>query len=155
MGSSKGFTVVEQGHVVSIIPPASATTALTSDCFLMENWGHASIILTTGVGSGCTVTVFDSNSATASGASMAFNYAVEGTALGDTMDAALAAATTAGTALGSSGETMIIEIDADELRDGYPYILVRTDNVTAMYIGGVAVLSGGRYQKDITATAIL
>ncbi len=155
MGSSKGFTIVEQGHVVNILPPASAVTALTSDSFLMENWGHASIIIQTGAGSVCTITVFDSASAAASGASMIFNYAQETADSGDTL-AALAAATTAGVAMpGADNTMMVIEIDADELRDGYPWILIRADATTANYINAVAILSGGRYQKDITATAIV
>ena len=154
MGSSKGFTIAEQGHLVNILPPASAVTALTSDSFLMEGWGHASIIVQSGVGSACTITVFDSASAAASGASMVFNYAQETSAAGDTL-AALAAATTAGVAMPTADNTMmVIEINADELRDGYPWILIRADATTANYISAVAVLSGGRYQKDITATAI-
>ncbi len=156
MGSSKGFTIVEQGHIVQLIGPASAVTALTSDSFLMENWGHASIIVQTGAGSATTITVFDSASAAASGASMVFNYAVEATASGDVLDAALQAATTAGTALNASTDNfMVIEIDADELRDGYPWILIRSNATTAAYISAVAILSGGRYQKDITVTAIV
>jgi len=154
MGSSKGFTIAEQGHVVNILPPASAVTALTSDSFCMKNWGHATIIVQGGAGSVCTITVFDAESAAASGASMAFNYAKETTASGDTL-AVLAAATTAGTAMPTADNVMtVIEIDNDELRDGYPWILIRTDATTANYISAVAILSGGRYQKDITATAI-
>ena len=155
MGSSKGFTIVEQGHVVQLIGPASAVSALTSEAFLMENWGHASIIVQTGVGSATTITVFDSASDSASGASMIFNYAQEDTAGGDVLDAALAAATTAGVEMGTGTDLfMVIEIDADELRDGFPWILIRATSTTANYISAVAVLSGGRYQKDITATVI-
>ncbi len=154
MGSSNGITIEEQGHVVNILPPASAVTALTSDSFLMENWGHASIIIQTGAGSVCTITVFDAASATGSGASMIFNYAQETADAGDTL-AVLAAATTVGVAMPTADNVyMVIEIDADELRDGYPWILIRADATTANYISAVAILSGGRYQKDITATVI-
>ncbi len=102
MGSSKGFTIVEQGHVVQMLIPAVQSTALTSESFTMKDWGHATIIVHGGSGSACTVTVFDAASAAASGASMVFNYATEATAGGDTMDAALQAATTAGTSLGGA-----------------------------------------------------
>ena len=155
MGSSKGFTIAEQGHVVQLIGPASAVTALTSDSFCMKNWGHATIIVQSGIGSASTITVFDAESAAASGASMAFNFAVEATASGDVLDAALAAATTAGTAVAAAADNfLVIEIDADELRDGYPWVLIRSTATTAAYISAIAILSGGRYQKDITATAI-
>jgi len=153
MGSSKGFTIAEQGHVVQLIGPASAVTALTSDSFCMKNWGHATIIVQSGIGSASTITVFDAESAAASGASMVFNYAQEETTLGDTLGA-LAAATTAGVAIGAATDIFtVIEIDNDELRDGYPWVLIRTSATTANYISAVAILSGGRYQKDITATA--
>lgn len=155
MGSSKGFTAVEQGHVVNMLDAVSAGTALTSSSILMENWGHASIIVSHGIGSATSITVYDAESASASGASMVFNYAKEDTAAGDTMEAALQAATTGGTNIGgNAGAFLVIEIDADELRDGYPWILIRAATVTSNLISAVAVLSGGRYQKDITATAI-
>jgi len=156
MGSSKGFTIVEQGHAVNLIQAVSAGTALTSDSILMENWGHVSIIVSHGAGSACTIQVFDSASAAASGASMVFNYSIESDANGDTLDAALQAVSTAGVSLETAaGSFMVIELDADELRDGYPWVLIRADGVDANLISAIAVLSGGRYQKEITATAIV
>jgi len=154
MGSSKGFTIAEQGHVVQMLEPQVQSAALTSESFTMENWGHATIIINGGAGSACTVTLFDAASAAASGASMAFNYATEATAGGDVLDAALTAATTAGTSLGAAtGVMLVIEIDNDELRDGYPYVLFRCTASGDKDICATAILSGGRYQKDITATA--
>ena len=155
MGSSKGFTIVEQGHIVQMLIPQVQTAALTSESFTMKNWGHATIIIHGGAGSACTVTLFDAATAAASGASMVFNYATEATGGGDVMDAALQAATTAGTSLGvGTGVMLVIEIDNDELRDGYPWVLFRCTASGDKDIGASAILSGGRYMKDITATAI-
>ena len=154
---SKGFVVAEQGHVVQILAPISATTALTSDVFSMENWAHATIIVLAGVGSASTVTVSECDNFTPSNAATkTFMYAVEATAAGDTLDAVLAAAATTGTAVStSSGNFMVIEIDADELSDGYPCVQLNfSDPGAAKLLGAVAILSGGRYQEDITATAI-
>jgi len=151
------FVVAEQGHVVTLLAPQSQTAALTSDVFSMENWSHATIIVLGGAGSACTVTVSECDNFTPSNAATkVFNYAVEATALGDVLDAALQAATTAGVGIGTAtGTIMVIEIDSDELSDGYPCVQINvTDPGTSKLISAHAILSGGRYQKDITATAI-
>jgi hypothetical protein len=152
----KGFSIVEQGHVVQLIDPQSASAALTSDTFCLENWAHASIIVNGGAGSGLTVTLYEATSAANSGATLiGFKYAQEATVDGDTLDAALATATTAGVAMGTSNVFLVIELDADELTDGYPWVTLNTsDPGASRLISAVAVLSGGRYQEDITATAI-
>ncbi|KKN00565.1 hypothetical protein LCGC14_1136520 [marine sediment metagenome] len=157
MGSSKGFTIAEQGHVVQLIAPQSASTALTSEVFSMENWGHATIIVHGGAGSSLTVTVSEADNFTPSNqATIVFNYAQEATAAGDTLTA-LAAATTAGIAIGTAtGTYLVIEIDGDELNDGFPNLIINlSDPGTAKIVSAIAILSGGRYQKDITATAIV
>jgi len=151
------FVVAEQGHVVSIFLPVNITAAATCDVFSMENWSHASIIVTTGAGSATTVTVSEADDFTPTNeATIAFSYAVEATAAGDTLTA-LAAAGTAGYTTGTAtGTIMVIELDADELADGYPCVIVRfTDPGAGKVVSAVAVLSGGRYQEDITATAIV
>ena len=153
---SKGFVVAEQGHVVQMMIPVDVTAAATSDVINMENWAHASIIVSGGAGSSSTITVSDANAFTSSGATMVFRYQQEQTAAGDTMEAALAWATTAGVGIGTAtGVLFVIEIDADELRDGYPMLMINaTDPGAGKVISAVAILSGGRYQKDITATVI-
>ena len=71
------------------------------------------------------------------------------------IDAALAWASTITIAAGTGGFA-VIELDSDELADGYPYLQVNiTDPGTAKLASGVAILSGGRYQEDITATVIV
>ena len=57
--------------------------------------------------------------------------------------------------MGTGNVLVVIEIDADELSDGYQYIQVNHDAPTdGRNLSGLAILSGGRYQEDITATAI-
>ncbi len=152
-----GITIAEQCHIVQMIIPQTASTALTSEVFSMKNWAHATVIVHGGAGSSLTVTVSDANSFASSGASMVFNYAVEATASGDTQDAALQAATTAGVAIGTAtGTYLVIEVDNTELRDGYPYLMINlSDPGTSKIVSAIAILSGGRYMKDITATAII
>ncbi len=144
----------EQGHYVLMIDPQTQTAALTSESISMANYDHASILIAGGAGSASTVTVFDAATAAASGASMVFNYCQEATAGEDVMDAALAAATTAGVAIpGGTGTMFCIEIDADELRDGYPFLLIRLDAAGSKLISALCTLTQGRYQSQITPSA--
>ena len=151
------FVVAEQGHVVQLLAPQSQTAALTSDVFSMENWAHASIIVLGGAGSACTVTVSEADNFTPdNAATKTFNYAVEATAAGDVLDAALQAATTAGVGIGTAtGTILVIEIDNDELSDGYPCVQINvSDPGTSKLISAHALLSGARYAEDITSTVI-
>ena len=157
---SKGFCAAEEGHVVLLLAPRGTTTtiALTSDTINMENWAHATILVAGGIGSGTTaITVgecvgFGGTSRTA----IAFRYAKEDETGGDVLDAALAWGTTASLG-GTAGVFIVIEIDADELSDGYNFLQVNfSANIAAEArdLCCFAILSGGRYQEDITATVI-
>ncbi len=151
----KGFVIAEQGHVVQMIIPADVTAAVTSEVMNMENWGHATILVHGGAGSALTITVSDADSFAASGATMVFRYAIELTAAGDTATE-LAWATTAGVALGTAtGDYLIIEVDADELGDGFNYLMINASAAGTKILGAMAVLSGGRFQKNITDTVIV
>jgi hypothetical protein len=86
---------------------------------------------------------------------MAFRYAAEATDAGDTLGA-LTAVSSSGFAMSTNNNIMyVIEIDADELADGYPWLQVCFSNPSnATYVAAVAILSGSRYAKDQSATAI-
>ena len=152
----KGFCVAEQGHVVNaLIPQAITTNALVSDYFSLKEYQHASIILTKGSGSATTVTLYEAPVSGGTGEStIVFNYWKEGTAAGDTL-AAKVAATTAGITTGTaSGVMIIIEVDAAELSDGYPYLAVHLSALGGTgYVSCQVVLSGG-VEQSTTATAI-
>ncbi len=153
--SAKGFVVAEQGHLAQMIIPQDLSAALTSDVINMSDWGHATIFVHGGAGSALIVTVSDADSFASSGATMVFRYAQEDTAGGDVLDAALAWATTAGVAIGTdTGVFLVIEVDADELRDGYPYLMINLSAAGTKLISAVAVLSGGRYQRSLTDSVI-
>lgn len=152
-----GFVISEQGHVVTMLAPVSASTALTSEVISMENWAHATIILMGGAGSATTMTVSECDDFTpTSAATIAWAYSQEATAAGDTLTA-LAAAGTAGVSTGTSTGTLLIaEIDAAELTDGMPNLQVNiSDPGTSKVVSIIVILSGGRYQEDITATVIV
>ena len=153
----KGFVAAEMGHIVLALAPQGTTVcaALTSDTFLMEGWGHATILIAGGVGSTATsVTVGECTSFAGSGrTAVTFRYAKEASTGGDTLDAALTTAS-ALTLGATAGVFAVIELDADELTDGYPYVQVNTATTASKDLCIFVILSGGRYQEDITATAI-
>jgi len=153
-----GFNLVENGHFVNLLSPADDnTTAATSEVFSMENWSHASIVIHKGSGSASTIILEECTSFAGAGhrTFLPYQYAQEATAAGDTTDAALAAGTTAGVAFSANdGTFLIFEINAAALSDGYPYVRFYFDVNAASEWGAMAILSGGRYQKDINATAI-
>jgi len=152
---SKGFVAAEQGHIVQLLAPQSLSAAATSDTFSMAGWGHASILVNFGAGSGCTLSLGECTGFGGTGrTAVTFRFAQEATANGDTLDAALAAASTITIAAGTAAFA-VIELDADELSDGYQYVQLNiSDPGTSKLGSAMVVLSGGRYQEDITATAI-
>lgn len=155
---AKGFVASEMGHVILGLAPqaTSNVAALTSDTFLMKGWSHASILIAGGVGSTATsVTMGECTSFAGSDrTALTFRYAKEATKDGDTLDAALAWAS-ALTLGATAGVFAVIELDADELTDGYPYVQVNTAASASKDLCIFVVLSGGRYTEDITATAIV
>lgn len=151
----KGFNVTEQGHIVAGLHPVDlGGSGVSHDYFKMTDYQHASVIILKGVGSGATVTVYESqDSAGSTEATMDFYYASEATSTGDTLGS-LTAATTAGFSIATSSCIFYtIEVDASELTDTYEYMTVKVSSCTACLLAMVTVLSGG-VEKDQTDTAI-
>ena len=155
---AKGITIAEECHIVNALAPVDiGGAAKTSDYFSLEKYAHATIIVTCGVvGNAATITVEESDDASGSTTSaIDFKYAQETTAAGDTLGALAWVGATTGISTGTTNGTIhVIEIDASQLTDGYPYLVVKTTNAAANLISVVAILSGARYQEDVTPTAI-
>lgn len=149
--------LANEGHVVNILAPVDINGGASSDIFSMKNHSHVSIIIQLGVtGAASTVTVEECDDVTpTTDTAIAFSYHAETTASGDTLGA-LTAATTAGFATSTNnGVFYVIEIDAAQLSDGYPYLQVEfSDPGAATFASAVAVLSGARYASDQSATEI-
>lgn len=156
----QGFNIAEQGHVVNVLPPKDVSGGATGDRFKMTNYAHASIIVTFGVTADATSTILVKNCTAATGGTataIAFSYYAETTAAGDTLGGKTAA-TSAGIATSPNNSIMyVIELDARELTDGYPWVEVSiTDISTSSNLASiVAILSGSRYGEDQSATAIV
>lgn len=154
----KGFNIAEQGHVVNIIPPVDINGgAKVSDYFSMANYGHVDIILTAGVtGAASTVTVEESTTSTGgSTTAIAFSYYAETTNADDTLSTRTAATASGFATSTNDNITYVISIDASQLTDGYPYLVLKmSDPGVSTIVSAVAVLSGSRYQNETTVTAI-
>lgn len=153
----RGINIAEQCHVVNLLPPHDADTVATPEVFSMRTYGHASIILQAGVtGAATTVTVEAADNFTPSNVeAIAFAVYKEETAAGDTLGDRVEV-TSAGFATSTNDGVMyIIEIDAAALPEGKPNLQVKvSDPAAATFVSAVAILSGGRYTGNESATVI-
>jgi hypothetical protein len=151
------FVLPEFGHVVQILAPVDINGGASSDVFSLENYAHVDIVIGLGVtGAASTVTVKECDDFTpTTSTAIAFSYYAETTATGDTL-AARAAATTAGFATSTNdGVFYVISIDAKELTAGYPALqVVFSDPSASTFVGAFAILSGARFGRYTTKTAI-
>jgi len=150
--SSKGFVVAEEGHVVSVYPPASGVG--NGDVFSMRHYNHASIIITQGVAaSATTITVergddFSPSNSTA----ITFRYYQEATSGGDTLGARGSGTSLSMTS--GSKQIAVIEIDADQLTSSASTLYVKNSGGTKNNYSCVAILSGARFGAPESATEI-
>lgn len=150
--------IAEYDHVVNILPPQAQTTAVTSDVFSMKDASHVTIIVQAGStdADAGNITVLECDDFTPSNSTaIAFKYAAEETDSGDTPDA-LTWATTAGIDVSANDNIFyIIEIDADELTEGYNNLqLAWSIPGGSQVVSAVAVLSGLCYKGDQNRTQI-
>lgn len=152
------FVVAEQGHPINILTPQSQAGAITSDVFSMRDASHVSIIVTaaaTNADAG-NITIEECDDFTPTTATaIAFAYYAETTAAGDTLGSR-AAATTSGIDVSANDNiTYVIEIDAEELTEGYPNLYLKWSAPGgAQVVSAVAILSGLVHQGDQTRTQI-
>ncbi len=154
---AKGNVLAEEGHFVNATPAIDINGGTSdSDVWSMAKHAHCTICVTRGVAAASTLTVLECDNFTPSNSTaIAFNYYAETTDGGDTLGARTAA-TSAGISLSANDNTMyIIEIDAAELSAGRPNLRVHSTDPSAATVFSVLVyLSGSRYAKEQTATAI-
>lgn len=155
----KGINLAEQCHIVNILPPQSIAGAVAADIFSMENYAHATIIVTAGAtnadAGNITLEECDDFTPTTDTA-IDFYYYAEETAAGDTLGARTKAVAATGIDVSANDNiTYIIEVDASQLTDGYPCLELKWSAPGgATLVSAVAVLTGARYAGDQSETAI-
>lgn len=153
----KGFHAALDGHPVNILAPVDINGGVNTDVFSMKNHSHVSIIIQLGVtGAASTVTLEECDDFVPTN-STAINFEVykEETASGDTLGARVSVAAAGFATSTNDGVFYVIELDASELLVDFPNVrLVFSDPSAATFVSVVAVLSGSRYGKEQSATAI-
>ena len=151
------FYTAQEGHVINALAPVDINGGANSDIFSMKDCSHVSIIIQLGVtGAASTITVEECDDVTPSNSTaIAFDYYAETTASGDTLGAKTAA-TTAGFATSTNDSVFyVIEIDSEQLTEGYPYLrVVCSDPGASTFVSIAAVLSGFAYQQSENRTQI-
>ena len=157
--ASKGINIAEQCHVVNMIAPVDVNGAgATADYVTLSDYQHIDIVLTLGVtGAACGILLYEAaDSAGATKTAIGFQCYKEETAAGDTLAAPVAVGTTGFNTGTANGITYVIPVDASTLTDGYPWVGVTVaDPSAATLVSCVGILSGARYQAEITPTAIV
>lgn len=144
-------------HPVNILAPVDINGGVNSDVFSMKDCSHVSILIQLGVtGGATTITVEECDDFTPSNSTaIAFKYAAEETAGGDTLGSLTDATVSGFAASTNDGIFYVIEIDAEDLSEGYPCLRVCFSDPSGSTIGSaVAVLTGLSYQGDQTRTQI-
>lgn len=154
----KGINIAEQLHVVNILPPQDVDTGKTSAVFSLKNHAHATIIVqcgTTNADAG-NITIEECDDFTPTNdTAIGFTYYKEETAGGDTLSAKQTATAAGIDVSANDNTTYVIEIDASQLSDGYPNLVLKwSDPGGATYGSAVAILSGSRYAGSENPTAI-
>jgi hypothetical protein len=160
---AKGFYIAEDAHVVNVLPPVDITGGTTSQAVKMANHGHVTFLLQIGASAAApgAVTVQAGTATAAVGAAVAgaaaltFKVYKQETAgaANDVLGAKVSAPVGGFTPAATDGIFYVIEVDADDLPSGKPYVQLALANTTNSVIASaIAVLTGGRYQHASSET---
>jgi hypothetical protein len=154
----KGFVLAEEGHVVQVTAPVDITGGATGQAFSMKKYQHASILVLVGVSAAAWTKIIVNQCVDHTGATpvaIPFSIYKAETAAGDVLGARTAVAAAGYTPSANDGIFYVIELDANELADGSPYVQVQLTNGSNSVIAAiVAVLSGARFAETQSPTEI-
>ena len=147
------MVLAEQGHIINILSPADISAGVSSRVFSMRNASHATIIVTCGAtnADAGNITIEECDNITPSNdTAIGFAYYAETTDGGDTLGARTVATTAGIDVSPNDNTTYVIEIDAEELSEGYPNLILKWSACGGATLGqAFVVLSGYAYQgKD-------
>ena len=151
----KGFVVAEAGHIVNFLPPINATGGVKTQAFSMRDYQHVSILISLGIQAAAmtTIQVVAGTATALTGASVAnatpipFSvYKQETSGINyDVLGPRVVVPATGLVPSGNSNIFYVIELDAQELPQGNPWVqLVITNGAVAVQACAIAFLSGAR-----------
>jgi hypothetical protein len=163
---AKGFRIAEESHVVNVLPPTDITGGAKSQAVSTALASHVSFLLLLGASAAAPglVTVAAGSATAAMGAAVAgstpipFRVYKQETAgaANDVLDAGTDVPATGFQPAAADGIFYVVEVDADALPAGLPYVQLDIANTANSVIASaVAILSGLRYAglSNPTATA--
>jgi len=151
----------ETVHVVPVLAPADITTSTTyTDVVGLKEYRRIQFHILFGAITGDTValTVEECDDTTPTNSSaIAFKYR-KSSAVGTDSMGALTDATTSGITVAATDDNkvIIVEVDARDLSDGYPYVRVALDpgsSMSACVVGATAILEP-RYAQSSQLSAV-
>ncbi len=155
----KGYYLAQEGHVVNALPPVDITGGKTSQAISLKNWGHATLLVLIGLSAAAFNKIIVNACSDAAGdnpVAIPFNLFACETAGGDVNTGRQAILAAGYTPSANDGIFYVIELDAAELPQGSPYVQVQlTNGVNSVIASVVAVLSGGRFAGDQSATVLV
>ena len=161
---AQGIYMANECHLINLIPPVDVNGGKVisgQPCFHMGRYQHATIVLQFGVSSAAsTVILKNCTSAAGAGATaIAARYHACATgytaANGDVLGAKTTLATTGLSMGGTSNTFYVIEVDAADLTDGYPWVGLTFSNGAASLLAScLVILSGAKIAQDQSPTEI-
>lgn len=155
---SKGFYTAQDGHVVPVLAPVDITGGKVGAAFSMKNHAHASILLQIGVSAAAFTKILVNACTDAAGSNpTAIPFDIF------TCENANTDVTSGRTPVPVAGYTpsavdqifYVIELDASQLPQGSPYVQLQlTNGANSVIASAVAILSGGRFVNDQSATVL-
>lgn len=156
---SLGFYSAQAGHWVPLIGPIDETGGKTSHAFSMGMWPHASILIAIGVSAaapGAIILNACSDAAGDGATAIPFNVFKCETANSDVLGAKVVCTASGFTPPATDNIFYVIEIDAQALPQGLPYLqLAEADATNSVINCAFALLSGGRQASDQSATVLV
>jgi len=151
----------EQFGIVPVIEPENhQASGVDGDSVSMENYGHVTFIFLFGEMGGTPVLIIYEGAAAGDKTTpLTFSYRYTAADLKNaTADQLSAEATSAALDLAHGtfeDRMLVVEIDATELTDGYPWVTPEIDDAgTEVFVACVAIMSKPRYSEDVMPTAI-
>ena len=143
----------EQNHPIGILFPQDVSAGVSSKVFSMRNASHATIYITCGAtnADAGNITIEECDDFTPSNdTAIGFAYYAETTDGGDTLGDRTVATTAGIDVSENDNTTYVIEIDAEELSEGYPNLILKWSACGGATFGSaIAILTGYAYQgKD-------
>jgi hypothetical protein len=152
------FYSAQDGHHLQLIAPKDITGGATSPAFAMKNYSHASILIAIGASAAAFTKIIVNECTDASGdgaTAIPFDIFKAETANTDVLSARTPVLAAGFTPSAVDDIFYLIEIDAAQLDQGYPYLqLSLTNGVNSVIAHACAILSGARYGGDQSPTVL-